>query len=114
MQMVFQKIHVSVMMIAKFEIKGPFVKELMEYSKKNLDTSIVLLASAWVLKNKNVSVCLLGGKKASQIEQNMGCIAVAAKLDDKAMEDLDKILKNAIPFDRNANARSLKKIIDAK
>ena len=75
---------------------------------------MVSLALAWVLKNKNVSVCLLGGKKAHQIEQNMACIAVAKKLDDKAMEDIDKILKNAIPFDRNANSRMLKKMIDAK
>ena len=32
----------------------------------------------------------------------------------RAMAEFDKILKNAIPFDRDANARMLKKIIDAK
>ena len=97
----------------ELKVKGPIIAELMGYAKK-LDTTVLLLALAWVLKNKNVSVCLLGGKKSSQIESNMACIGVAKKLDDKIMAEIDGILKNAIPFDRNANSRMLKKVIDAK
>ena len=101
------------MTAGELETKGPFIKKLIEYATK-LDTTIILLAIAWVLKNKNVSVCLLGGSNTKQIEMNMQSIALAKRLDDKIMKQIDEILKNGIPFDRNANTRKLKHIVDAK
>merc|ERR1712048_1418292 len=60
--------------------KNEKVAKLMEVAK-DMGVSMVSLALAWVIKNKNVSVCMLGGSKAHQLEQNMDAIATAIKLD---------------------------------
>merc|ERR1712154_251253 len=61
---------------------------------KEMDVSMVSLALAWVIKNKNVSVCLLGGSKAHQLEQNMDAIATAIKLDEDTLKKIEEILDN--------------------
>merc|ERR1712157_638909 len=61
---------------------------------KEMDVSMVSLALAWVIKNKNVSVCLLGGSKAYQLVQNMDSIATAIKLDDEKLKKIEEILDN--------------------
>merc|ERR1712152_21639 len=73
--------------------KNEKVVKLMEVAKE-MDVSMVSLALAWVIKNKNVSVCLLGGSKAHQLEQNMDAIATAIKLDDEKLKKIEEILKN--------------------
>uniref|UniRef100_A0A7S3LB24 NADP-dependent oxidoreductase domain-containing protein n=1 Tax=Amphora coffeiformis TaxID=265554 RepID=A0A7S3LB24_9STRA len=70
------------------------VKELTEYAEKNLDCSMAQLALAWAVKNKHATCFLLGATKVEQIEDNLKAIPVAAKLTDKHMEDIDKILGN--------------------
>merc|ERR1712241_1165850 len=73
--------------------KNEKVAKLMEIAK-DMGVSMVSLALAWVIKNKNVSVCMLGGSKAYQLEQNMDAIATAIKLDAEALEKIEKILDN--------------------
>ncbi|ETO37020.1 Voltage-gated potassium channel beta-2 subunit [Reticulomyxa filosa] len=52
------------------------------------------LALAWVLKNKNVSVCLLGASRPEQLEKNAAALTLARKLDKEAMEEIEKVLNN--------------------
>jgi aryl-alcohol dehydrogenase-like predicted oxidoreductase len=49
---------------------------------------------AWCAKNKNVLCVLLGATKVEQIEDNLKAIAVAEKLTDEHMTEIDAILKN--------------------
>merc|ERR1719384_1019953 len=74
--------------------KNEKVAKLMEVAKE-MGVSMVSLALAWVIKNKNVSVCMLGGTKAHQLEQNMDAIAVAIKLDADKLKKIEEILDNA-------------------
>merc|ERR1711997_734989 len=73
--------------------KNERVAKLMEVAKE-MDVSMVSLALAWVIKNKNVSVCILGGSKAYQLVQNMDSIATAVKLDDEKLKKIEEILDN--------------------
>jgi len=70
--------------------KVPHLKKVCE----RLKCELADLALAWVLKNKNVSVCLLGASRPSQLESNLSSLVVARKLDKETMEELDKILAN--------------------
>ena len=73
--------------------KNEKVAKLMEVAKE-MGVSMVSLALAWVIKNKNVSVCMLGGSKAHQLEQNMDAIATAIKLDADKLKKIEEILDN--------------------
>jgi len=73
--------------------KNEKVGKLMDIAKE-MNVSMVSLAIAWVIKNKNVSVCMLGGSKAYQLEQNMDSIATAKKLDAEKLKKIEKILDN--------------------
>merc|ERR1712013_189199 len=63
--------------------------------EKVMGVSMVSLALGWVIKNKNVSVCLLGGSKASQLEQNCEALAAAKKLTEKELKQIDEIPDNS-------------------
>jgi voltage-dependent potassium channel beta subunit len=78
----------------KEEGKLEKVKKLTEYARDNFDCSVAQLSLAWCVKNKKVSCVLLGATKVDQIEENLKAIPVAAKLTEKHMEDIDKILGN--------------------
>jgi len=52
------------------------------------------LALAWCLKNKNVSSVITGASRVGQVVENFQAIAVAAKLTDSIMDEIDTILKN--------------------
>ena len=59
----------------------------MEVAKK-LECTISQLAIAWVLKNPDVSSCILGATKIDQLEENLG--ALDFKMDE---EDINLICK---------------------
>jgi len=71
----------------------PKVEKLMELSEK-LGCSVGQLAIAWCAKNKNVSTVLLGATKMHQIEENLGALDLARRLDEKTMAEIDEILGN--------------------
>jgi len=74
--------------------KIEIVKSLMAYAKEKLNTSVAILALAWVIKNRHVSVCLLGGTKPQQVEENMKALEIASKLTKENLEEIEKLLKN--------------------
>ena len=80
----------------------PIVEKLMEYAKKNFDTTVTCLAIAWCVKNKNVSTVLLGATKEHQIEENLKALDVAKRMSEKNMQDIDEILGNKPTEESNA------------
>jgi len=61
---------------------------------EQLKCELAELALAWILKNKDVSVCLVGASRAEQLESNIKALDVAKKLDKETMAELEKILEN--------------------
>jgi len=86
------------------------VAKLMEIAKE-MDVSMVALALGWVLKNKNVSTCLLGGRKAHQLEQNMAAIPTAMKLNKDLLDRIDAILDNKPKPPQEMNFMRVKKYL---
>jgi voltage-dependent potassium channel beta subunit len=70
------------------------VKSLSEYASDQFGCSTAQLALAWCLKNPNVSTILLGATKPEQMEENLGCIEVAKKMNDVHMDEINLILGN--------------------
>eukprot|EP01083_Nonionella_stella_P201589 737372_1 len=69
------------------------VEKLMRIAEE-LNVSAAELAIAWAIKNRNVTVCILGGTKVYQLEQCMGSIVAANKLDKYYMGRIESILNN--------------------
>jgi len=59
-----------------------------------LGGALAQLAIAWCLRNPHVSTVILGASEVSQLEENLGALEVAARLDDGAMERIEEILGN--------------------
>jgi len=83
------------------------VEKLIAYAAEKFNTSVAILALAWSIKNRNVSVCLLGATKPGQLEENMKSIEVASKLTKQHIEEIDAILENKPQRDfmRQADSR---------
>jgi aryl-alcohol dehydrogenase-like predicted oxidoreductase len=59
------------------------------------------LALAWTLKNKDVSTAVFGASKISQIEDNVGALAVLPKLTAEVLARIEDFMKTRpeAPFD---------------
>jgi voltage-dependent potassium channel beta subunit len=63
-------------------------------AKKQLNCSLAQLAIAWVICNPDVSTCILGATKVSQLEENLKALEVYKKLDKETLLEIEKILDN--------------------
>ncbi|KAI0778834.1 Aldo/keto reductase [Trametes elegans] len=70
------------------------VKDLAEFSEKELGCSINHLALAWVAVNPNTSTVILGASKPEQIADNLKALDVIPKLTPEVLEKIEKILDN--------------------
>ncbi len=61
---------------------------------KELGSTQAQLAYAWVLKNPNVSVCMMGATRVAQVEENLKAVEVAKKLTPEVLERISKVLDN--------------------
>lgn len=61
---------------------------------KRLECSQPQLCLAWTLKSNDVTTCLLGASKASQLEDNIGALDVVEKLTPEILEEIEGILGN--------------------
>ncbi len=66
----------------------------LEEIVKELGCTQAQLAYAWVLKNPNVSVCMMGASRVSQLEENIKALEVAKKLTPELLERISKVLEN--------------------
>lgn len=78
---------------AKLDEVNDICKKLKVVSDR-LGCTLPQLSLAWVLKNDNVSVMLLGASKLPQLEENLKCLEILPKLTDEVMEEIEKILNN--------------------
>lgn len=69
------------------------VRKLTPLAEK-LGGSVASLALAWVIKNPNVSVAILGATKAEQITENVKCLELLPKLTEDVMQEIEGILDN--------------------
>lgn len=53
------------------------------------------LALAWVIANQDVSTCMFGASRVSQVEDNMKALEVAGNWNEELEEKLDALLDNA-------------------
>jgi len=67
---------------------------LQNLAKDKLNCSLAQLSIAWIIKNKDVSTCILGAKKKEQIEENIKSLDVYKQLNKDILEEIEKILKN--------------------
>ncbi len=70
------------------------LKALGEIAKE-LECSQAQLALAWALANENVSVCLFGATKISQIEDNIKAVEIYKKLTPEILKRIEDAFGNA-------------------
>jgi len=58
----------------------------------DLGVPLSQMAIAWCLKNPRVSTVILGASRASQLQENLGALAVVPKLTDDVMRAIDAAL----------------------
>ena len=73
-----------------FKNKEAFDKKIKEL--KNLAET--KLAIAWTIVNPDVSTCIIGATKVSQVEENCKALEVVKKLDKDILIEIEKILDN--------------------
>ena len=71
------------------------IKELKNLAETKLNCTLAQLAIAWTIANPDVSTCIIGATKVSQIEENCKALEVIKKLDKDILIEIEKILDNA-------------------
>ena len=69
--------------------------KLKEIGEKKLGCTLAQLAIGWVIANPDVSVCLLGASKLSQLEETVGGLEAYKKLNKEILFEIEEILKTA-------------------
>ena len=70
------------------------LKGLIAIAEK-LGTTLPTLSVAWILKNKDVSTCMIGASKVSQLEENIKALELYKKITPEIEESIEKVLANA-------------------
>ena len=78
----------------KEEVDNKLLK-LKEIAENKLSCSLTQLAIAWTIVNPDVSVCLLGASKVSQLEETLKSLEVSKKLTPEILLEIEEVLKNA-------------------
>jgi aryl-alcohol dehydrogenase-like predicted oxidoreductase len=80
------------------ELVGPKAKPRVEVVKKlkpvadRLGCTRAQLALAWCLKNPHVSSVITGATRAEQVQENLGAVSLAGKLNDDTMKEIESLL----------------------
>ena len=69
--------------------------KLKDIAEKKLSCTLTQLAISWVIANPDVSVCLLGASKASQLEETLKAVEIYKKLTPEILLEIEEILQNA-------------------
>jgi len=69
------------------------VRQLTKIAEK-LGGNVTALALAWLIKNPNMSVAIIGATKASQIKDNVKALDILPKVTDEIMQEIEKVLGN--------------------
>lgn len=73
-----------------------WVNKLKQFEElaKELGTTMPRLAIAWVVKYENISTCILGANKLSQLEDNLKSLEVVKKITPEIAEKLEQIFQS--------------------
>ena len=88
---------------------------MKEIAEKKLNCSLAQLAVAWVIANKDVSTCILGASKVSQLDENFKALEVYKKLTPEILLEIETILNNCPKGEmdfRNRNQLNIRRNID--
>ncbi len=72
--------------------KNAAVGELEQIARE-LGGTVAQLAIAWVNKNPRVSTVILGASKRSQLDENLGALALVPKLTPEVLDRIDAVTK---------------------
>ncbi len=89
------KRHFDIYNSRKKEIDEKLIK-LKKVAEK-LGCSLAVLALAWVIKNPDVSTCLIGVSKVEQLHENLKAIEVMEKMNSETEAEIEEILENKPP-----------------
>ena len=76
------------------DIINPKIAKLKEFAESKVGCSLAQLAVSWVIANKDVSTCILGASKASQLEENFKSLEIYKKLTPELLTEIENILDN--------------------
>ena len=68
--------------------------KLKEIAEKKLNCTLTQLAISWVIRNPDVSTCLLGASKPQQLEETLKAVEIHKKMDKNIDLEIEKILNN--------------------
>ena len=94
---------------------NPKLIKLKELAEKKLNCSLAQLAVAWVIANKDVSTCILGASKVSQLEENFKALEIYKKLTPELLTEIETILDNCPKGEmdfRDRNQLNIRRNID--
>ena len=94
---------------------NPKIQKLKELAENKLGCSLAVLAVAWVIANKDVSTCILGASKASQLDENFKALELYKKLTPEILTEIETILDNCPTGEmdfRNWNQLNVRRNID--
>ena len=70
------------------------LKKLKDIAEKKCGCNLTTLAISWCIANPDVSVCLLGASKASQLDDTIKAVEVYRTIDKDTWIEIEKILDN--------------------
>ena len=76
------------------DVINPKIQKLKELAETKMNCTLAQLAVAWVIANKDVSTCILGASKASQLEENFKSLELYKKLTPEILTEIENILEN--------------------
>ncbi len=94
---------------------NPKIQKLKEYAEKKIGCTLAQLAVSWVIANKDVSTCILGASKASQLEENFKSLELYKKLTPEILTEIENILDNCPTGEmdfRNRNQLNIRRNIN--
>jgi len=70
------------------------LNKLKDIAEKKCGCSLATLAIAWCIANPDVSVCLFGASKPSQLDESLRALAIYRSIDKDTWIEIEKILDN--------------------
>ena len=69
--------------------------KLKDIAEKKIKCTLAQLCIAWIIANPDISCCILGASKPSQLEDNFKALELYKKIDKDTFIEIEKIMDNA-------------------
>ena len=71
------------------------IRKLKEIAEKKLNCTMTQLAIAWIIKNPDVTTCLLGCSSVDELEDNIKGCEIYKKLNNEILLEIEKVMENS-------------------